>query len=234
DEAHELVDRVTSVATGELSATPLGVAHRRAARLVDPELAQRLDAAVATFSSAIHDAVPGRSDHLDDELATYLTALRDAAARCRSAIDTSPSDPKTASARAEATTALSDIADTASRVLDSYGPAIPDRTDVVWIDRDDAAHSRSAKPTVRASLRVAPLSVSELLRNRLFGRSTTVLTSATLTVGGTFDAMAGAWGLTADGVRWRGIDVGSPFEHAKSGILYVAAHLPPPARDGAG
>jgi ATP-dependent DNA helicase DinG len=28
--------------------------------------------------------------------------------------------------------------------------------------------------------------------------------------------------------------VGSPFEHAKSGILYVAAHLPPPGRDGTG
>src|SRR4029079_18243889 len=35
-------------------------------------------------------------------------------------------------------------------------------------------------------------------------------------------------------VKWRGLDVGSPFEHAKSGILYVAAHLPPPGRDGTG
>jgi ATP-dependent DNA helicase DinG len=28
--------------------------------------------------------------------------------------------------------------------------------------------------------------------------------------------------------------VGSPFEHARAGILYVAAHLPPPGRDGTG
>ena len=28
--------------------------------------------------------------------------------------------------------------------------------------------------------------------------------------------------------------MGSPFDHAKSGILYVAAHLPPPGRDGTG
>lgn len=67
-----------------------------------------------------------------------------------------------------------------------------------------------------------------------------VLTSATLTIGGSFDAMAAAWGLTAptsdDGgdARWRGLDVGSPFQHAKAGILYVAAHLPPPGRDGVG
>src|SRR5690606_34078005 len=32
--------------------------------------------------------------------------------------------------------------------------------------------------------------------------------------------------------RWRALDVGSPFDHARSGILYVARHLPPPGRDG--
>ncbi|KUI11405.1 ATP-dependent helicase [Mycobacterium sp. GA-1285] len=228
DEAHELVDRVTSVATGELSATSLGIAHRRAARLVDQELAQRLEAATATLSSAIHDTEPGRIDVLDAELATYLTAVRDAAYRARSAIDTAPSDPAAASARTEAVTALTDIGDAASRVLDSFVPAIPDRTDVVWIEREDT------RASVRTVLRVAPLSVSELLRTRLFANVTTVLTSATLTIGGTFDAMASAWGLTGGQTEWKGIDVGSPFEHATSGILYVAAHLPPPGRDGKG
>ena len=55
--------------------------------------------------------------------------------------------------------------------------------------------------------------------------------------------MASAWGLdyvdedpdaSETKVEWRGLDVGSPFNHAKSGILYVAAHLPPPGRDGTG
>ena len=246
DEAHELVDRVTGVATAELSATSLGVAQRRVGRLVDPELAQRLEAATATLSSAIHDATPGRIDVLDDELTTYLTALRDAASRARSAIDTAPSDPKAASARAEAVTALSDISDTATRILSAFVPAIPDRTDVVWLDHDDGTHAwghvrRTGESTkdrsgsVRAVLRVAPLSVSGLLRGRLFEHTTAVLTSATLTIGGTFQAMASAWGLSGeDDAKWRGLDVGSPFEHAKSGILYVAAHLPPPGRDGTG
>jgi ATP-dependent DNA helicase DinG len=229
DEAHELVDRVTGVATAELSATSLGIAHRRVGRLIDQELTQRLEAATAIFSSAIHDSTPGRIDVLDDEMATYLTALRDAASRARSAIDTAPSDPKAASSRAEAATALTDISDTATRILTSFVPAIADRTDVVWLDHEDNRGS------VRAVLRVAPLSVAGLLRGRLFGRSTTVLTSATLTIGGTFDAMASAWGLAGiDEVKWRGIDVGSPFDHAKAGILYVAAHLPPPGRDGTG
>jgi len=229
DEAHELVDRVTGVATAELSATSLGIAHRRVSRLIDPELAQRLEAATATLSSAIHDATPGRIDVLDDEMTTYLTALRDAASKARSAIDTAPSDPKAASARAEAVTALSDISDTATRILSSFVPAISDRTDVVWLDHEDNRGS------IRAVVRVAPLSVAGLLRGRLFEHTTAVLTSATLTIGGTFEAMASAWGLAGeDDVKWRGLDVGSPFEHAKSGILYVAAHLPPPGRDGTG
>ena len=42
DEAHELVDRVTSVATAELTSAALGVASRRITRLVSPELHQRL------------------------------------------------------------------------------------------------------------------------------------------------------------------------------------------------
>jgi ATP-dependent DNA helicase DinG len=231
DEAHELVDRVTSVATGELSATMLGVAHRRSSRLVDPELAQRFEAATATFSSAIYDEEPGRKDVLDEELSTYLMVLRDTADKVRAAIDTAPGDPKAAAARNEAVTALNDVSDTASRILSSYGPAIPDRTDVVWLDHEEVRGNR------RAVLRVAPLSVANLLRNRLFDQGTVILTSATLTIGGNFDAMARSWGLTAMGEEaagWKGIDVGSPFAHAKSGILYVAAHLPPPGRDGTG
>jgi len=231
DEAHELVDRVTSAATAELTPATLGVATRRVARLVEPELSSRLEAAVATFSAAIHDTAPGRMDYLDDELNTYLTALRDAAAAARSGIDPAPADPKAAAARTEAIAALSDIADTAARALDSFGPAIPDRTDVVWLDHEEQRGSGATGP--RPVLRVAPLSVAALLRSRLFDTATTVLTSATLTVGGTFDAMASAWGL-ADGPGWQGLDVGSPFDHAKAGILYIAAHLPPPGRDGAG
>ncbi|MBU3706013.1 MAG: ATP-dependent DNA helicase [Mycobacterium sp.] len=227
DEAHELVDRVTGVATGELTPAPLGVAVRRVGRLVSGELLSRLDAAVATFSSFIHDAAPRRLDHLDDELATYLTALRDAASGARAAIDPAPSDPKAAAARAEAIAALTDIADTATRILDSFGPAPADRTDVVWLDHEEQ------RGTSRPVLRVAPLSVSALLAERLFAAATTVLTSATLTVGGSFDAMAQAWGL-GDDQRWRGLDVGSPFDFGRAGILYIAAHLPPPGRDGAG
>jgi len=230
DEAHELVDRVTSVATGELSATGLAVAQRRCARLVPPELTDRLDAAVTACTTLLGELPPGRIDVLGDELAVALTALRDAAAAARTAIDTAPNDPKAAAARAEAVTALTEVGDTAARMLDSFVPPIPDRLDVVWLAQEDH------RGTVRPVLRVAPLTVSRLLRTRIFERTTTVLTSATLTVGGNFEAMAAGWGLTSPEAKtpWHGLDVGSPFQHAKAGILYIARHLPPPGRDGIG
>lgn len=242
DEAHELADRVTGVATAELSATSMAVAHRRMARLVDDELAQRFEAAIATLSSLLHELDAGRIDVLGEELGTYLTALRDAANAARTAIDTTPSDPQAASARTEAVTALSDVSDTATRILTSFVPPIPDRVDVVWVEQSETSNAGgtgSPRPGGRSLLRVAPMSVSGLLRTRLFANTTAVLTSATLTLGGNFDAMARNWGLGGfadDGAPatpgWRGLDVGSPFDHAKSAILYVAKHLPPPGRDG--
>jgi ATP-dependent DNA helicase DinG len=103
-------------------------------------------------------------------------------------------------------------------------------------------------------LKVAPLGVAGLLRERVFNQHTTVLTSATLTLGGTFDTMAKQWGLPPEaprvekspgtatdkeapsdeetGPKWTGLDVGSPFDHQRNGILYLAKHLPPPGRDG--
>ena len=44
------------------------------------------------------------------------------------------------------------------------------------------------------------------------------------------DRAGGAVG--GHGLAWSGQDVGSPFDHPRSGILYVARHLPPPGRDG--
>ena len=81
---------------------------------------------------------------------------------------------------------------------------------------------------------MAPLEVGELLAESLFAARTVILTSATLTLGGSFGPLAIQWGLDVNsmGSEWSGIDVGSPFAHGRSGILYVARHLPPPGRDG--
>lgn len=95
---------------------------------------------------------------------------------------------------------------------------------MVWLTRVERYSDTSD------SVSVAPLSVSTLLRDNLFGEQTVVLASATLTVGGNFRAMASAWGLPNG--SWDALDAGTPFDPRRAGILYVAKHLPPPGRDG--
>lgn len=98
-----------------------------------------------------------------------------------------------------------------------------------------------------ASLRVAPIDVGVELSARLYPEVTTILTSATLVVGGSFDPLAQRLGLNRpppavaaeDGEpqpqpvpRWRGVDVGSPFDYPHAALLYCAAHLPGPRQPG--
>ncbi len=211
DEAHELVDKVTGVATQELSSTPLAVAARRIGRLVETEIVERLDAAAAAFTSAIRDMAPGRIDHLDEGLALHLAALRDAANAARRAVPTATGDARANATRTEAIAALDEIAETCSRTLESFRHEIPDRTDIVWIARDD---NRG-----HVYLRVAPLSVAALLRGGLFHRATAVLTSATLTPGGSFDSVASEWGLASPGHR------GASVARHRRGIALLAREI---------
>ncbi len=98
--------------------------------------------------------------------------------------------------------------------------------DVVWV---------SERERFGRQANCAPLSVAGLLRSLIFDEHPVVLTSATLRVGGDFAAVAASVGLEGkDPAPWRGIDVGSPFDYRRQGILYVAKHLPPPHRDGIG
>jgi ATP-dependent DNA helicase DinG len=110
---------------------------------------------------------------------------------------------------------------------------------VAWIENSDLGSGRRA-------LVVAPLSVAGTLKNNLYEERTVVATSATLTLGGRFDTVARSLGLPAPAVPeprtaaappvsgdgWSSLDVGSPFDYPKQGILYVAAHLPRPAASG--
>jgi ATP-dependent DNA helicase DinG len=104
--------------------------------------------------------------------------------------------------------------------------------DVVWVERDDR----------RRAVVVAPLSVAGTLRSLLYDERTIVATSATLAIGGTFDTIARSLGMDLpaseskqdddDELPWRSLDVGSPFDYRRQGILYVAAHLPRPTTSG--
>ena len=243
DEAHELVDRITGVATAELTTAAVTAAARRCGKLVDQAVADRLVEAGEGLALILDDLPPGRWENLPRPAAGVLTAVRDAAVSCKQSLGGERrEDPEGAAGRKVAQSALDEVADTAFRLLNAFDePDAARRRDVVWLAEQgpDAARSRV--------LRAAPLAVGGLLRERLFGRSTVILTSATLTLGGTFDALARQWGLPPekpaagetddpvqdpDAPKWSGMDVGSPFQHAKSGILYVAKRLPPPGRDG--
>jgi ATP-dependent DNA helicase DinG len=240
DEAHELVDRITGVATSELSTSAVVGAARRCGKLVDQAIADRLVEAGEGLSLVLEDAAPGRWDTLPQAAAGVLSAVREAATACKQALGGERRDDPEGAGRKVAQAALDEVAETAYRLVNAFDePDAAKRRDVVWLAEQGPDGSRSRV------LRAAPLAIGGLLRERLFGRSTVVLTSATLALGGTFDALARQWGLPPstttqsddpvpdpDAPKWSGMDVGSPFQHAKSGILYVAKRLPPPGRDG--
>jgi ATP-dependent DNA helicase DinG len=254
DEAHDLVNRVTSAASAELSAPAVETAARRCGRALTAEEAGPLREAGEAAERVMADVPAGRIDDLPAPLASSLATIRDAAGACAAQVRASASDgaadaERLASWRA-ALAALDEVSGTAGRILAAFGPDIAARPDVVWMDRPADGDARRP-PT----LRVAPLEVGMLLAERLFRRQTVVLTSATLALGGSFEPLARQWGLPpppaaagegppADGgsgngtasapagLAWSGLDVGSPFDHPRSGILYVARHLPPPGRDG--
>jgi ATP-dependent DNA helicase DinG len=257
DEAHDLVDRVTSVATGELSSIAVEAAARRCGRLIEEDTADRLKEAAEGLSLILEELPAGRMDVLSEPLGTTLAVVRDSAHACFTALgpEQKDGDPGDMAVRRAARSAVEEVHDTAVRLLGSYEHPIADRRDVVWLDKP--FEDRRRPP----ALHVAPIEVGGLLRTTLFNSRTTVLTSATLTLGGSFEPLARQWGLPALGTKdtsgskdlsgisdtpdtfgtresdekplaWSGIDVGSPFDHPKAGILYVAGHLPQPGREG--
>lgn len=225
DEAHELVSRVTGVATGELTPGQVNRAVRRAAKLVNEKAADQLQTAAEGFERLMELALPGRLEEIPEDLGYALMALRDAARTVISAIggtrDKSVQDED--AVRKQALASVESVHDVAERITNGS------EWDVVWYERHDR---------FGASLRVAPMSVSGLLREKLFTDRSVVLTSATLKLGGDFNGVGASLGLAPEGTegddlpQWNGLDVGSPFDYRKQGILYVAKHLSRPARDG--
>jgi ATP-dependent DNA helicase DinG len=241
DEAHDLVDRVTSATAGELSGPAVDTAARRAARLTEPAAAEGggpavadgLRKAAAALTVDLGDVPDGRMDMLPDTLAATLASVRDAAGACADAVRAGAKnleeDPQRLAISRMTLASLDELCSAAGRILEVFGQDLAARREVVWLDRPPLEDTRRP-PT----LRVAPLEVGPVLRERLFGQRTVALTSATLALGGSFVPLAIQWGLPAepdDQLAWTGIDVGSPFDHPRSGILYIARHLPPPGRD---
>ncbi|HEY9496289.1 MAG TPA: ATP-dependent DNA helicase [Intrasporangium sp.] len=216
DEAHELVDRVTATITDELTGAMVKTAAKKTGRL--SENTQPLDEAGDLLASALEPMEEGRLLGLPDSVSLALARIRDSARVVQSDLKPTPGQDADG-AQQVARAAVEEVHENAERILEER------ELDVVWLGQD---------PRRGPVLHVAPMSVAMLVRDKIFSDRTVVLTSATLELGGTFDAVAGTIGLRGEGApAWRGLDVGSPFDYPKQAIAYVAAHLPPPGRDGA-
>jgi ATP-dependent DNA helicase DinG len=218
DEAHELADRVSSAAQAELTPDLVDRAARRARSFVDGEVHERLGEAGDALALALGAAQPGRMvDGLPAALREACTLVD---AGCRHALggigDIKSDDPDPVR-KQQARAVLDELSTTAQRLLEES------EQDVAWVEKEQ-----------RRALVIAPLSVAGTLATHLYDERTVVATSATLALGGRFDTIARSLGLSTqdETLPWRSLDVGSPFDYAKQGILYVAAHLPRPTQSG--
>ena len=236
DEAHELVARVTSAASAELAPAAIERVARRALTYLEDEAALELLEAADAFRIALEATPAERVSNPESAFVAAAESVRNAARAAVSAL--ASGDDKPDSEKRQVAAAVKEIFDIAERM------AQLSEQDVVWV-ADRERFGREA--------RVSPLSVAALMRTAVFAERTTILTSATLKLGGEFTALAGSVGLRArereggasplggaDGVTgsadqvlpWRALDVGSPFDYRRQGILYVARSLPLPGRDG--
>jgi ATP-dependent DNA helicase DinG len=234
DEAHELADRVSSAAQAELTPDAIERAAKRARPLISPAAAESLAEAADALTVGLGEAPTGRlTGGLPPLLAQGVLLLDSATRAALEAIGDVKADDPDPVRKQQAKATLDDLSTTAQRLLDESDH------DVAWIEKSDLGSGRRA-------LVVAPLSVAGTLKNNLYEDRTVVATSATLTLGGRFDTVARSLGLPApaapeprtatappaSGDGWSSLDVGSPFDYPKQGILYVAAHLPRPSASG--
>lgn len=232
DEAHELADRVSSAAQAELTPDVVDRVTRRARPLLPPETAEALTEAGDALTVGLAEAPAGRiTTGLPAALREACTLLDTATRAALDKIGDVKADDPDPVRKQQAKAVLDELSSTAQRLLEEADH------DVAWVEKPDG-------PTAgRRALVVAPLSVAGTLATHLYAERTVVATSATLALGGRFDTVAGALGLappSADGDQgsgtetsdWRSLDVGSPFDYDRQGILYVAAHLPRPTVSG--
>ena len=222
DEAHELADRVTGQLTVSLSKSDVSSLARLLRR--QSILATELEAAGEELVEVLDEFDEGRLEELPAPLVDSLSRMLGELQQVREDVnDLGDKDEAATAAKSLTCGRVMALVDVVEQLLSedvTQGRIVP------WIARDADG---------RSSLHAAPLDVSASLADTLFEGKAVILTSATLEVGGSFQHIASAVGFTYPSQGpWKGIDVGSPFDHAKQGILYAAAALPAPGREGIG
>ena len=239
DEAHEFMDRTTQAVTEELTSGRVARAANMARRHMPGKLSDAFVKAAEGFGEAMDEYGQEyriRSDEerklneLPDALAAPVRKIKEAAEAVIAFInaDSEIVDPDSLADRARVKGAVNEIKVTAQKMM-RMGEG-----QVLWYE-----------PTF-STLYLAPLAVSHVLRENLFTQTPVIATSATLTVGKSFDPIARSLGILAtadseseseeessiDPSNVQMLDVGSPFDFANQGMLYLPREIPEPGRDG--
>ena len=242
DEAHEFTDRTTQAVTEELTAGRILRAAVMAKKHMPGKLANAFEKAANEFSDALNDYSEDyrtrseeqrRLEELPDPLVAPIRKVKEAAEAVIAAInaDSEIIDPDSIAERARVKGAVNEVKTTAQKLLRMGAGS------VLWFEPNFS------------TLYLAPLDVSSVLRENLFKKSPVIATSATLSVGKSFDPIAKNLGISSPSSEEAGedeeesesgidpsnvkmIDVGSPFDFASQGMLYLPRHLPEPGRDG--
>ncbi len=209
DEAHQLEDVVSDAAGYELSAGRFtNLARSIRAILDDPAAIDDVETSGNLLSAVLADHVDRRlrgalPDEVSDALGLIRSRLDRVMASLRNIPDGAPDDVKVRKERAVqlTTSVMTDVAGASE---------VPD-TSVAWVEG----------PAHHPKLCVAPLDITDLLRDELWAKTTAVLTSATLPPG--LDERVGLAPGDHDV-----LDVGSPFDYEHHALLYCAAQLPDP------
>ena len=210
DEAHTVEDVATSAFAAEIDAErPARILNMRRIR---DALANRhvrtftavLEASTAAFRALDRSVGPGRSPLTEAlpaglRLAQAARELHDAASEV--------SDP---GERGWIERRLFELAMDAQRVF-----GVEDADWVHYVDRD------SQRGLVA---RAAPIAVDRLIREHLSDRRTVIGTSATLTVGGSFDYLQSRLGLSDA----RTVATEYAFDYARQAMVYVDVRMPTP------
>ncbi len=244
DEAHEFMDRTTQAVTEELTAARVERAAKMAKKHLPGKASDAFAKAADNFANALSDFAAdvrndptkaGRIPELPAQLEAPIRKIKESAAAVVALInaDSDVINPDSMAERARVKGATNEVLQTATKMLKPSGHQ------VMWFD-----------PTY-ATMYLAPLSVSKVLRENLLTETPVIATSATLTVGKSFDAIAKSIGFVVnesndddedsedefeegeiDPANVQMLDVGSPFDFANQGMLYLPKHIPEPGRDG--
>ena len=240
DEAHEFMDRTTQAVTEELTSGRVARAANMVRRHMPGKLADAFVKAAEGFADAMDEYGQDYRTRSDEErklselptaLAAPVRKIKEVAEAVIAYIsaDSEIIDPDSLADRARVKGAVNEVKTTAQKMM-RMG-----ESQVLWYE-----------PTF-STLYLAPLAVSHVLRENLFTQTPVIATSATLTVGKSFDPIARSLGILTsatteeeseekdsaiDPSNVQMLDVGSPFDFANQGMLYLPKDLPEPGRDG--